>query len=147
MDKFKLWLNNLTKGRYGSDELSNTLVLIGIVLMILGSVIGTTQANFITAVLAIALVSVAIVRIFSKEISKRRAENDKFLSLFRTKGHRQSNSIKEAEKERKRRIREKRKTHVLFNCPDCHADCWVPKGKGKIRITCPKCGSKFIGKT
>ena len=58
-----------------------------------------------------------------------------------------TNSEKRIEKEKKRRMKEKLKTHELFYCPKCHASCFVPKGKGKVRITCPKCGEKFIGKT
>ena len=56
-------------------------------------------------------------------------------------------SAKEAEKAKKKALKEKLKTHEMFYCPKCKASCFVPRGKGKVRITCPKCGAKFIGKT
>ncbi len=32
----------------------------------------------------------------------------------------------------------------FFTCPRCRAALRVPKGKGRIKITCPKCGEKFL---
>ena len=93
----------------------------------------------------------AVSRMFSKDISKRQAENQKFLSIF--KGGKSDaerariKAEKEAKKEKEKRLKEKLKTHEMFYCPGCKTACFVPKGKGKVRITCPKCGEKFIGKT
>jgi len=93
----------------------------------------------------------AVSRMFSKDISKRQAENRKFLSIFKgRKSDAEKSRIKaekEAKKEKEKRLKEKLKTHEMFYCPGCKTACFVPKGKGKVRITCPKCGEKFIGKT
>ena len=40
-----------------------------------------------------------------------------------------------------------RKTHRYFRCPQCRATVRVPRGKGKIRITCPKCKHQFVKKS
>ncbi len=34
-----------------------------------------------------------------------------------------------------------------MKCPKCGITTRVPKGKGKIRITCPKCGEIFQRKS
>ena len=40
-----------------------------------------------------------------------------------------------------------RKTYRYFSCPHCRQQVRVPKGRGKISITCPKCGTQFIKKS
>ena len=39
------------------------------------------------------------------------------------------------------------KTHKIYRCPHCRQKIRVPRGKGKIEITCPSCRSKFIKRT
>ena len=39
------------------------------------------------------------------------------------------------------------KEHCYFTCPGCGAVCRVPKGKGRIVITCPRCGNEIHGKS
>jgi len=43
------------------------------------------------------------------------------------------------------RIRDR--SHRYYSCPRCRQPVRVPRGKGKISITCPKCSEKFIKKT
>lgn len=153
MNKFQQWLQEFMRGRAGSDELGFALLITGIVLMVFGSVLGPEGLTICTFI-SIALFVTVVARSLSKDIVKRRAENQKFQAIFKAGTRQQSDSIKQAKKEQKealkaqkKAIKEKSKTHVMFYCPDCKASCWVPKNKGKVRITCPKCGSKFIGKT
>ncbi|MBQ5503975.1 MAG: hypothetical protein IIT95_02655, partial [Oscillospiraceae bacterium] len=71
-------------------------------------------------------------------IRKRRAENDKFIKYwwpFKTKAQ---NFF--------RRIKDSRK-YKFFRCPSCKNRLRVPRGKGKIKVTCPKCGERFQKKT
>ncbi|MBO5073579.1 MAG: hypothetical protein J6C32_11505 [Eubacterium sp.] len=47
----------------------------------------------------------------------------------------------------KRKIQERNSTKKLFRCPKCHQTIRVPRGKGKIAITCPKCRNEFVKRT
>ncbi len=150
MNKLQQFLDNLMKGRYGADQLSVTLSVIGLCLIVGAPAFGEEVGTIIMLVGVIPLF-LSVWRMFSKDIAKRQAENRKFLSIFKggknnaEKARRKAE--KEAKKEKDRRLKEKLKTHEMFYCPGCKTACFVPKGKGKVRITCPKCGEKFIGKT
>ena len=66
-------------------------------------------------------------RTMSRNIAKRRAENQKFCNFFKL---------------RKNKFRD-RKTHVYRKCPSCKAVLRLPKAKGKHTVSCPKCKNKF----
>lgn len=138
-------MNNLLSGRNGADQLSLTMAIIGLCLVVGAPAFGESVASALIIV-GIAVIILSLLRIFSKDTAKRQSENNKFLSLFKSKDP-AAKEAKKTKKEQERKRKEKLKTHVLFYCPNCHASCYVPKGKGKVRITCPKCGEKFIGKT
>ena len=121
-------------GRNGSDQLSVFLVAIALVIAVAASVITDETARMATGAVAIALALWAFFRMMSKNIGRRSAENDTFLSLI-------------GQSPEKKARREKKKTHRFFRCPKCKGMCRVPKGKGKIRITCPHCGEQFIKRT
>ena len=77
-------------------------------------------------------------RFLSRNIAKRRAENDRFLMFwgpFKQKVRRSIQKFRD------------RKNYKFFHCPACRNVLRVPRGKGKIQITCPKCGERFIRKT
>ena len=40
-----------------------------------------------------------------------------------------------------------RKDYKFFSCPSCHTNLRVPRGKGKIKIVCRKCGTSFMGRS
>ena len=73
-------------------------------------------------------------RMFSRNLPKRRSENAWFLTKI-------VNPLKS------QRARSRDKDHKYFTCPQCRTVCRVPRGKGKIIITCPKCGTSIHGKT
>jgi len=75
---------------------------------------------------------------FSKDISKRRMENYKFAMLISPIYSGINKKIKE--------LRDS-KTHKYFSCPKCKQKLRLPRGKGKISISCPKCQTQFIRKT
>ena len=78
-----------------------------------------------------------VFRILSRDKDRREMENDRFVSVL--------NPLKEAVERRKERKYQK-KMFRFFTCPMCRQQLRVPKGKGKVEITCPSCGSKFIRK-
>ena len=110
-------------GRNGSDQLAWALFVLGIVLEILGSVL---SMNLFTLLAYIPLIF-AVFRVFSRNIEKRQQENQAFTQFFA-------------------RIRGRR-DYAYFKCPACKTRVRVPRGKGKIRITCPSCREKFEKKT
>ena len=79
----------------------------------------------------------SIFRMFSRNYTSRRAENDKFLSLV-------SPIVQGFQRER---AQMRDKDHVYFRCPHCGQMLRVPKGKNRISITCRNCGNVFQKKT
>lgn len=124
------WLKKVMAGRYGVDQLSNGLLILSIILIAIG--VFTELSVFSTVAMVILLLN--YIRIFSKNTYKRYEENQKFLKLW--------NPIKFKWLSFINRIKQS-KTHKFFKCPSCKKQLRVPKGKGKINITCPDCHTKF----
>lgn len=121
-------------GRYGVDSLSKFMLGTAVVLLVFAM---GFQDNFLNT-LACLLVLLCYFRMFSRNYQKRAEENQKFLEL---KG--KAATFLKREKE----YFEQRKTHHIYKCPSCKQKIRVPKGKGKICITCPKCHTEFIKKS
>lgn len=121
------WYKRFMVGRYGPDQLSVALCILSFVLSIISNV---TDLSAITALSAVAL-GIAVYRILSRDVLRRRSENQLFLAKW--------NPIAA-------RFRD-RKTHKYFKCPNCGQQLRVPKNKGSMTITCPKCGTSFKRKT
>ena len=128
-------------GRNGTDQLNMAILVVYLVVWILGGMLlrlVNVQALYHVHSLILALLAVLIFfRAFSKNLSKRREENRKFLNWWwpvkgRLVGAKQ---------------RRQDKDHKYFTCKTCKTICRVPAGKGKLEITCPKCGNKIIGKS
>ena len=121
-------------GRYGTDQLNMALLIISLALSIISSILSFFFSEslafsivyLVISLLIYAMLFFAIFRIFSRNIGRRRRENQKFLSGWN-------------------RIRDRK--HRYFRCPQCRQLVRVPKHRGKINIRCPKCGEKFIKKT
>ena len=129
-------------GRSGNDQLNMALLVVYLAVWILQLFLSRFQPRFQAACLALEIISVImsvmiLFRLFSKNLAKRRAENAKFLNWW--------NPIRNhAAAARQRRLD---KDHKYFTCKNCKSVCRVPSGKGKVEITCPKCGQKIIGKS
>lgn len=128
------WLKKIMIGRYGGDQLSMVLLVLSLLLTFTG------QLTKIPVILFIGYIplGISIFRMFSKDISKRRMENYKF-SIFISPAY---SKYKKTHKQIK-----ERKTHKYFKCPSCKSKMRLPKGKGKIIITCPECKTKFEKRT
>lgn len=121
------------QGRYGNDQFNRFLMIVAMVLLIL-SVFGLDLLYFI----AIAVMVYAYFRMFSKQIYKRSAENQKYLQY--------EWKVKVKLQKKKSQLQQS-KTHRIYKCPNCKQKIRVPKGRGRIAITCRKCGHEFIKKS
>lgn len=127
-------LQRFMAGRYGNDQLNQFIFILAIVSMVLEIV--TRRSLFYT--LTLVLLILAYVRVFSRNINKRYDENMKFLQ--------KKDAI--LNKFRKQKYyAEQRKDFHIYTCPQCRQKIRIPKGKGKISITCPKCRTSFIKKS
>ena len=134
----KKWLAKVMVGRYGVDQLTNALLVLSMVLLVIALFFGNSVVNTILWAFAILLLVVGYYRNFSKKTSQRYQENQKYLR-FRNRITGRFRAMRERLKQRK--------THRFFKCPECGVTVRVPKGKGKIKITCPKCKNAFVRNT
>ena len=137
MGKLRNKIQRFFYGRYGGDTLGN--VLLGVyIFIILAYYIGSifvpptaVKTKLILAllyyVLTIALFILIFSRMLSRNIAKRRGENERFCGFFRL---------------RKNKFRD-RKTHVYRKCPHCSAVLRLPRAKGKHNVVCPRCKHRF----
>ena len=124
--KISAGLQRFMMGRYGPDKLTTCLLWISVILMLVGMFIPNAQVKLILVGIYYALWGWSIFRMLSRNTYKRYQENRKFLMLI---------------------DRFEDREHRYFDCPKCHQSVRVPRHKGKIAITCPKCREKFIRKT
>lgn len=124
-------IRRFMQGRYGSDALTLFLMCVGIGLNIVSMFVP------FVSFLALAIFVFAVWRMLSRNIYARQKENAAYLrswqrvkSFFSGLGPRAD-----------------AKTHKHYKCPECRQEVRVPRGKGKILITCPRCGKKFEKKT
>lgn len=126
------------QGRYGVDQLSKAMLITGLIVILLSSFFTRTGAGTLFYFLGWILIIYCYFRIFSRNISKRYAENQAYLAKtykIRTFFQRQKNSLNQ------------RKVYHIYKCPGCKQKIRIPRGKGKIEIRCPKCGTTFIKKS
>ena len=130
------FLQNFLMGRNGFDSLARLTWALSLILMLLSFFGGLVGMAF--ELLAMVFLGYTCFRILSRNIYKRAAENSRYMR--RTAGIR--------ERLRGARMRfAQRKEYKFFKCPTCHAMLRVPRGKGKLQITCRRCGNRFSGKT
>ena len=118
-------------GRYGHDSLNQAMA--ALVLMILG-MFGLRLFSW----LAMALLVAVYFRMFSRNIPARSQENAKYYYL-RTQVQKRMAQYQTRWAQRK--------FYRYYRCPHCHQKLRVPRGRGKIEITCPKCHTEFVKKS
>ena len=124
--KLAAGLRSFMAGRYGTDRLNMVILCAGLVASLLSMILPIAPLNLILWALSYGLMIWAIVRSLSRNTYKRYQENRKFLQIY---------------------DRLKDRNNRYFNCPKCRQTVRVPRGKGKISITCPRCREKFIKKS
>lgn len=122
------------QGRYGADQMGQMLSAVSMVFLII-SLFSRNQAWFLLAVIGIVY---NYFRMFSKNISKRYAENQKYLKM--TAGIRRRLASWKPQLAQ-------RKIYHIYRCPGCKQKIRVPRGRGKIEIRCPKCNTRFVKKS
>ena len=126
-------LREFMYGRYGTDQLSFALIGGGFAFYIL-YVFTRSRLLYLVSLI---LYGIAVFRTLSKNHTKRRIENQKFMNLW----YKLKNKWVGI-----RADFEERKTSKHFKCPACGQKIRIPRGRGKVEIRCPKCSNKFIKK-
>ena len=129
-------LGSFLDGIYGFDGMSCFLLAVSVILNLLTGLWPSQAVNNVNLISYLPLLW-CIFRVFSHNYEKREQENEKFLHMIRPICE---NVIE------KREEKAEAKLFRFFKCPLCKQKLRVPKGKGKVEITCPKCGNKFIKK-
>ena len=121
-------------GRYGTDGLNQFLSIASIVMLLISLITRVSLFTYVGMVLLI----LCYYRSLSRNISKRTEENYKYYAV-------------------KDRIRNKfsglkdqwdnRRLYHYYRCPQCRQKLRVPRGRGRIQISCPRCGTQFIKKS
>lgn len=129
MEKIRQFMS----GRYGNDALNTVLIIFGALLSVVLSLFRVPFGSLISFI----PYGFALCRMLSKNYSKRSKENEEFLKLsapwraFVVKKFHQFQD----------------KDHRYYSCPKCHNTLRVPRGRGKIKISCPHCSKEFIKRT
>ncbi len=127
MNRFNRWLYDFMRGRNGMDNLNKALFIIVIILDVICIFIKKRVVYSIFWLVSILF----LYRFLSKNLVARQRENDKFQSFTRI------NKMKY----------DMRKDYKIFRCKVCGRNIRVPRGKGKIEVTCPVCKNKTVHRT
>lgn len=119
-------IQRIMYGRYGHDKLNRVILTAGLVMSLLTLINPVWWLDLVLTMGAYGLLFWSLFRCFSRNHYKRYQENRRFLLTM---------------------DRVKDRNNRYFDCPKCRQTVRVPRGKGKISITCPKCREKFIRKT
>ncbi len=126
MGRIKMAFVRFMSGRYGTDKLNMVLLTAGLILSLVGLFVRLPLLNLCCMLLSYSLLGYSLFRTFSRNTYKRYQENRRFLLWKQKWTDRQ---------------------HRYYSCPRCRQQVRVPRGKGKISISCPKCKEKFVKKT
>ena len=121
-------------GRNGTDDLNQILIIDSMVLLLIASIIRVNLFTYLGA----ALLIFCYYRTFSRNITKRTEENYTFYTL------------KDRVDGKFRGLKDQwanRKLYHYYRCPKCRQKLRVPRGRGRIQISCPRCGTQFIKKS
>ena len=129
-DKFQ----NFMYGRYGTDSLNKFLIYASFAFIVLNLFIRNNGVSF----LVYAILIYAIFRMFSRNVAARSSENSRFLGW--------RNKAADFFRNKTSEFRQLRSYHI-YRCPNCGQKIRIPRGKGKIMVTCPKCRTKFRKRT
>ena len=133
--RFRYAMARFMYGRYGTDALYMFLLAAAVVLSLLNTLftaifrtspVFTKFVSPLLMLLVFLLLGFGLFRAFSRNLTRRRAENRAIQKFWNRLWDRKNR---------------------YFSCPICKQTVRVPRKRGKISIRCPKCGERFIRKT
>lgn len=140
-DRFRYKFAEFMRGRYGVDQFGRFLSALTVILILINLFVPSRLLWWIIVLLIIYL----YFRMFSRNIAKRYAENQRYLAYSsRVRGFFRDfkGSITHLKENR-----EKNKGYHVYKCPRCGQKIRIPRGKGHIMVRCPKCGFEFHKKS
>lgn len=144
MNRFGMWMSEVMRGRYGMDNLNRALMLAALIVIIADMFLRSRILDLLTLVILIYVYC----RMFSRNINARYNENQKYLRF--TAGIRGKLGRKPGNGTGGRGnfagASQRDKAHRILRCPGCGEKLRVPRGAGKIMISCPHCSTKFTKK-
>lgn len=126
-------LRQFMSGRYGTDQLSRFTMICALIALVINTFTHLRLMYYLAWVLLI----LTYFRALSRNYQARYAENMKFMAL---RG-KVTAFLKPYLPTRTD------SAHRIFKCPACKQKVRVPRGRGKISISCPKCHTSFIKRT
>ena len=134
-------------GRYGSDELYMFMAVISMALLIVDVVLLIVVQNPLakgisTGVVLASMVGLTVYstwRSMSKNIYKRRRENDRFLKLSRA--IRRFFTFNTSRKSKSGNADTDQ--YIFRDCTKCSCTLRLPRKKGRHKVKCPRCGHRF----
>lgn len=131
-------LARLFAGRNGMDQLNMAALVVAILLWVLSFVVPVRGLRTVLYYAFLLAAGVCIYRALSRNISARQAENQRFL---------QRTGRLQSTREGWHNRAEQKRQYKIFKCPSCGVKLRVPRGNGKIRVTCRQCGASFEEKS
>ncbi len=128
------WIKKQMSGRYGYDQLSMALLALSLLLTFIGSL---SNVEFLLYLGYVPLI-LSLFRIFSRNFTDRRLENYKFMQMV--------SAVHTFWNKKKQQLKNRRH-YRYFRCTGCKQQLRVPRGRGKIVVTCPKCRTEMTKKT
>lgn len=125
-------------GRYGVDELGKALNAVVLICLVISMFVSFAPVLGIFYWIGIVLMIYNCFRMLSRNVSKRYEENQKFVNMRYRAAVKRNTAKKRFDQ---------RKIYRFYKCPECRQTVRVPKGRGKICITCPKCRTEFVKKS
>lgn len=141
MKNFVATIRNIWKTANGFDSLSRFLLKIGLIVIVLSFPLDKKIVYWI----GVAILLFVYIRTFSKDKQKYNQQNSTFMKYKRKVTSFFQGQI-DAVKKFRNKLQQK-KMYRFYKCPNCGQNIRIPKGKGKVTITCPSCSTKFVKKT
>lgn len=146
MNGFLYRIAEFMRGRRGWDQFGFFLMIASFIIEIAGNILRMRLVYYI----GLALFFYCIFRIFSKNLYKREQENVRFMQIvYRFRNRRDIRQQKKdgtytySESERRRNGSAGSTVYAYYYCPSCRQQVRIPAGKGRVSVTCPRCGEKF----